>query len=77
MVLPPVTPIPNATYVVNPGPTDYSPWILFGIPSIIIVMLSMAALVLFISQRNSYKQPALPQFEPVMVRRSTLPPDSV
>ena len=50
---------------------------MFGIPGIIIVILTVLVILLNIYRYNLAKRPVLPRFEPVMVTRSTPPLGSV
>jgi hypothetical protein len=79
MIIPP-TPSLNITGSIMPNTNnndDYGAWVIFGIPAVIIIINSIIALALCICRHYTYKPPVLPQFEPILIRRSNPPPDLV
>jgi len=74
MILSPVPPVMNTT---DTHQVNADPLIMFGIPGIIIGVSSAGVLLVMMYRYYNSKRHVLPRFEPVMVRTSTPPQDSV
>ena len=71
MVVPLISPMANTNNSTTFATADQGdPLIMFGIPSIIILLLSILVIVTIIYKSYNSKRHVLPRFEPVMVRTS-------
>jgi hypothetical protein len=68
MVLPSISPTANRTEFTTIENGD--PFIMFGIPSIIIILIGVPAILIVLYRHYNKKHYILPRFEPVIVRRS-------
>jgi hypothetical protein len=68
MVLPSLSPMANRTRFTTVENGD--PFIMFGIPSIIIILIGIPVILILLYRHYNKKHHILPHFEPVVVRTS-------